>query len=96
LKLIPLKVFCEVESGIYHAVPDGEVSWHDLTLFLAKQASFMEWPIKVSVKDVSSMQTKDALLIARRPYNSRMNNAKLKRLLSVLAPSRHIWLGKIK
>ncbi len=77
----------EVESGIYHAVPDGEVSWHELALFLVEEASLMGWPIKVDIRNVLSIQAKDALLKARRPYNSRMNNAKLKQLLSILAPS---------
>lgn len=77
-----------MESGVYQSVPDGEVSWHELALFLVEEASLMRWPIKVDIRNVLSIQAKDALLKARRPYNSRMNNAKLKQLLSILAPSK--------
>lgn len=98
VELAEILYLSKVESGIYHAVPDGEVSWHELALFLLHEASLMGWPSKVSVKNVLSMQTKDALLKARRPYNSRMNNAKLKRLLSILAPSKTYpaWQDQVK
>ncbi len=86
-ELAEILCLSKAESGIYHAVPDGEISWHELTLFLINEASLMGWPIKVDIRNVLSIQAKDALLKARRPYNSRMNNAKLKQLLSILAPS---------
>jgi dTDP-4-dehydrorhamnose reductase len=97
-ELAAILCLSEVESGIYHAVPDGEVSWHELALFLVEEASLMGWPIKVDIRNVLSIQAKAALLKARRPYNSKMNNAKLKQLLSILAPSKTYpaWQDQVK
>ena len=31
-------IFSKAESGIYHAVPDGETSWHGIAVFVIEYA----------------------------------------------------------
>jgi dTDP-4-dehydrorhamnose reductase len=74
-----------VESGIYHAVPDGETSWHGLAVFaIEKSVSYGE-SIKVKSENILPISTRDYPLSAIRPYNSRLSNAKLKKALSKMA-----------
>ncbi len=71
-----------VDSGIYHAVPDGEVSWHGLAVFAIEAAASSGEEIKVSSENILPISATDYPLPAPRPYNSRLNNEKLKKVLS--------------
>ncbi len=72
----------KVKSGIYHAVPNGETSWHGLAVFAIKIASSVGDSIKVKLKSIIPLHSADYPLLVKRPYNSRMNNQKLKQALS--------------
>jgi dTDP-4-dehydrorhamnose reductase len=74
-----------VESGIYHAVPDGETSWHDLAVFALETAATCREGIEVRSENILPIPATDYTVPARRPYNSRLNNAKLKKALSEMA-----------
>ena len=74
-----------VKSGIYHVVPDGETSWHDLAAFVIKTLASYDKGFKIASKKILPISANDYLVTARRPYNSRLNNAKLKRALSQIA-----------
>ena len=71
-----------VESGIYHAVPDGETSWHGLAVFAIETAASCGEGIKVRSENILPIPAIDYPVPARRPYNSRLSNAKLKKALS--------------
>jgi dTDP-4-dehydrorhamnose reductase len=74
-----------VESGIYHAVPDGETSWHGLALFAIETATACGEGIEIKSENIQAIPAIDYPLPAKRPYNSRLNNDKLKKALSEMA-----------
>ncbi|QWD80060.1 dTDP-4-dehydrorhamnose reductase [Polynucleobacter sp. MWH-Spelu-300-X4] len=74
-----------VESGIYHAVPDGETSWHGLAVFAIETAALAGEGIEVKPENMQAIPATDYPLPAKRPYNSRLSNQKLKQALSEMA-----------
>jgi dTDP-4-dehydrorhamnose reductase len=74
-----------VESGIYHAVPDGVTSWHSLAVFAIETAATAGEGIEVKSENILPITAKDYPLPAKRPYNSRLSNIKLKKALSEMA-----------
>jgi dTDP-4-dehydrorhamnose reductase len=74
-----------VESGIYHAVPDGEISWHGLAVFAIETAASCGDGIEVKPESILPIPATDYPLPAPRPYNSRLSNKKLKKALSKMA-----------
>ncbi len=74
-----------LESGIYHAVPDGEVSWHGLAVFTIETAASCGAGIEVKSENILPIPATDYLVPAPRPYNSRLDNQKLKKALSEMA-----------
>ncbi len=74
-----------LESGIYHAVPDGEVSWHGLAVFAIETAHSYGEGIEVRSENILPIPAIDYPVAAARPYNSRLSNLKLKKALSEMA-----------
>jgi dTDP-4-dehydrorhamnose reductase len=74
-----------VESGVYHAVPGGETSWHGLAVFAIETAATAGEGIELKSENILPIPAIDYPLPAKRPYNSRLNNAKLKQALSEMA-----------
>ena len=77
-----------VTSGIYHAVPDGETSWHGLAVFAIETAASAAEGVVVKSENILPIPATDYPLPARRPYNSRLNHQRLKRALSEMAFTR--------
>jgi dTDP-4-dehydrorhamnose reductase len=71
-----------VESGIYHTVPDGETSWHGLAVFAIETAASCGEGIVVKSENINPIPAIEYSLPAKRPYNSRLKNDKLKKALS--------------
>lgn len=71
-----------LESGIYHAVPDGEISWHGLAVFAVDIAASYGVDIKVELGNILPISAAEYPVQASRPYNSRLCNQKLKNALS--------------
>jgi dTDP-4-dehydrorhamnose reductase len=71
-----------VESGIYHVVPDGETSWYELARFAIETASRSSKGIDIKLTNILPVATVDYPAPAKRPYNSLLNNAKFKKALS--------------
>jgi dTDP-4-dehydrorhamnose reductase len=74
-----------LESGIYHAVPDGEVSWHGLAVFAIETAAGYGEGIELKSENILPIPATDYPVPAARPYNSRLSNQKLKKALSAMA-----------
>jgi dTDP-4-dehydrorhamnose reductase len=74
-----------VESGIYHAVPDGETSWNGLAIFAIETAASWGEGIEVRSENILPIPATDYPVPVKRPYNSRLSNAKLKKALSEMA-----------
>ncbi len=71
-----------LDSGIYHAVPDGETSWHGLAVFAIEIAELASEGIELKLENILPIPDTDYLLPAKRPRNSRLNNIKIKKALS--------------
>jgi len=74
-----------LESGVYHAVPDGEVSWHGLAVFAIETAGNYGEGIEIKSENIMPIPATDYPVPAARPYNSRLCNQKLKKALSEMA-----------
>jgi dTDP-4-dehydrorhamnose reductase len=74
-----------VESGVYHSVPDGETSWHGLAIFAIETAAACSEGVEIKAENIQAIPAIEYPLPAKRPYNSRLNNDKLKKALSEMA-----------
>ncbi len=75
----------KVDSGIYHAVPDGQTSWHGLAMFVIELARDLGEGIKVQSENIQPIDSSEYPLVAPRPKNSRMDNIRLKQALAQMA-----------
>jgi dTDP-4-dehydrorhamnose reductase len=73
----------QTPSGIYHAVPDGETTWHGLACFAIEQARLAGSHIKIRIEAIQAIPATQYPLPAPRPYNSRMSNLQLKNALHI-------------
>ena len=64
-------------SGIYHAVPSGEATWHGLAKIAAQAALDAGIMLKANPEAIKPILAIEYPLPAPRPMNSRMDNAKL-------------------
>jgi len=71
---IQLRTF---SSGIYHAVPSGETTWHGLAKVATQAALDAGVKLKASPAAIKPILAIEYPLPAPRPMNSRMDNAKL-------------------
>ncbi len=71
-----------INSGIYHAVPNGSTSWHGLASYVISIAKITEADYILNINNIQPIPATDYPLPAPRPYNSRMHNAKLRSFLS--------------
>jgi dTDP-4-dehydrorhamnose reductase len=74
-----------LESGIYHAVPDGEVSWHELAVFAIEAAASYGAGFEIKSENILPILATDYPVPAVRPYNSRLSNQKIKKALAGVA-----------
>ncbi len=77
-------IFSKTLSGTYHAVVDGVTSWHGLAVFAIETARQAGEGILVKPENILPIPASDYPLPAPRPYNSRMNNQKLKEALRAM------------
>lgn len=68
-------------SGIYHAVPSGETTWHGLACFVVNVAITEEVELKAKVGAIKPILAVEYPLPAPRPMNSRMDSTKLRKAL---------------
>jgi len=64
-------------SGIYHAVPSGKTTWHELARVAIQAALDAGVKLKASPEAIKPILALEYPLPAPRPMNSRMDNAKL-------------------
>jgi dTDP-4-dehydrorhamnose reductase len=68
----------ETNKGIYHLVPNGSCSWHEF----AKQIIIKTNP-QFELKHLHAIQTHEFPTKTKRPKNSILNNAKIKKTLNL-------------
>lgn len=74
--------------GTYHAVAQGETSWHGYAAHVIEFARAKGLPIKVAADAIAPVPTSTFPTPAKRPHNSRMNTSKLRSTFGVSLP---VW-----
>ena len=69
-------------SGIYHAVPSGETTWHGLATTAISAALEAGVALRVSPSAIKAITSSQYPTLARRPMNSRMSTDKLRSVLA--------------
>lgn len=82
-------LFSKAISGTYHAVPNGMVSRHALAEYIYE--NMMNKQSEMGLKPVTFLPVSSTAYkaAARRPYNSCMSNAALKKILLKIDPHLH-------
>ena len=73
-------------AGTYHAVAQGETSWHGYAVHVIEFARAKGLPIKVAPDAIAPVPTSTFPTPAKRPHNSRMNTSKLRDVFGVDLP----------
>ena len=76
---------CQIKSfasGIYHAIPTGETTWHGLACMAVQAALDAGIALKAKPESIKPILAAEYPLPAPRPTNSRMANAKLRLALA--------------
>jgi dTDP-4-dehydrorhamnose reductase len=68
-------------SGVYHAVPSGQTTWHGLATLAVQSALEAGMPLKVKPAAIQAILASEYPLPAPRPMNSRMATDKLRSAL---------------
>jgi dTDP-4-dehydrorhamnose reductase len=74
-------------AGTYHAVAQGETSWHGYAQHVIEFARAAGQPIKVASDGVLAVPTSAFPTPAKRPGNSRMNTEKLRHTFGLSLPA---------
>jgi dTDP-4-dehydrorhamnose reductase len=74
-------------AGTYHAVAQGETSWHGYAQHVIEFARAAGQPIKVAADAVMAVPTSAFPTPAKRPGNSRMNTEKLRHTFGLSLPA---------
>jgi dTDP-4-dehydrorhamnose reductase len=67
-------------SGVYHAVPSGQTTWHGLATFAVEYAIEAGASLKVKPSSIKRILAAEYPLPAQRPTNSRMATSRLQAL----------------
>ena len=68
-------------SGIYHAVPAGETTWHGLACLAVETAKVSGQNLLLELANIRAIPASEYPLPAPRPMNSRMSTQKLQKAL---------------
>ena len=82
-------------AGTYHAVAQGETSWHGYARHVIEFARASGQPIKVAPEAVVAVPTSAFPTPARRPANSRMNTRKLRDAFGVNLPAWQVGVERM-
>ena len=74
-------------AGTYHAVNQGETSWHGYAQHVIEFARAHGQPIKVALDAIAPVPTSAFPTPAKRPANSRMNTNKLRDTFDLALPT---------
>ena len=69
--------------GIYHLVPDGQVSWCGFARWIVKTATDCGMQLTLKPQSIKAIFTSEYPTPAKRPLNSRLSNEKLKSVLGI-------------
>lgn len=80
-------------SGLFHLSGGGETSWHGFASAILAQAQRIDPAIALKAREVVAIATGDYPLPARRPANSRLDCAQVRRRFGIEVPDWSIGLG---
>jgi dTDP-4-dehydrorhamnose reductase len=73
-------------SGVYHLVASGETTWHGYASHVIKEAKRINPALGWKVAEVAPVPTSSFPTPAKRPFNSRLNTAKLQQAFGLVLP----------
>ena len=73
-------------AGTYHCVAAGETSWHGYARFVIEWARAHGHPVRVAPEAVHAVPSSAYPTAARRPLNSRLSTARLRRAFGLSLP----------
>jgi len=82
-------------AGTYHAVAQGETSWHGYAAHVIEFARAKGLPIKVAADAIAPVPTSTFPTPAKRPHNSRMNTGKLRSTFGVNLPGWQVGVDRM-
>jgi dTDP-4-dehydrorhamnose reductase len=77
-------------SGIYHLSAQGETNWHALATYVIEHMKMYRTSFKATT--IEPITTEEYPLPAKRPKNSRLDNAKLERTFGLQLPDWRIYV----
>ena len=82
-------------TGTYHAVAQGETTWHAYACHVIEHARAMGQVIKVSPEAVEAVPSSAFQTAAKRPGNSRLNTRKLQQAFQVALPPWQLGVNRM-
>lgn len=73
-------------AGLYHLAAAGEANWHDYASLVVERARLVGQPVRVGPNDIEAIPTSAYPSAVRRPLNSRLDTAKLRRVFDLHLP----------
>ena len=74
------------DAGLYHCAAAGETTWYAYAKYVIEYARQARPAMEIKAKEVAPVPASDFPTVAVRPYNSRMNTAKLQSTLGLQLP----------
>jgi len=82
-------------SGTYHAVAQGQTSWHGYARHVIEFARAAGQPVKVTASAIEPVPTSAFPTPARRPGNSRLDTRKLRETFDFALPTWHAGVERM-
>ena len=75
------------DFGTYHVALEGEVSWYQYACFIPDEAIRLGLKTTMTSQDIKAISSDAYPTVAKRPINSRLNTAKVKKTFMLKLPS---------
>ncbi|MBT3065218.1 dTDP-4-dehydrorhamnose reductase [Rhodoferax sp. U11-2br] len=82
----PSSANADTLAGIYHLVASGQTSWFDYAKHVLAQAQLVQPALQIKAQQVDPVPTSAFPTPAKRPFNSRLNTAKLQASFGLTLP----------
>ena len=74
------------DGGLYHCVAGGETTWHSYAKYVVEHARQAQPAINIKATEIAPVPTGAFPTPARRPHNSRLDNARLQAAFGLRLP----------
>jgi dTDP-4-dehydrorhamnose reductase len=74
------------DGGLYHCVASGETTWHSYAKYVVEHARQAQKAINIKATEIAPVPTSAFPTPARRPHNSRLDNARLQAAFGLRLP----------